>query len=119
MTRILAVDDSRTLRDMLSDCLTRAGHEVFTACDGAEGLAALRRHRPDIVITDLNMPVMDGLDFIAAARAEDAGRDVPLLLLTTETAGELKLRARKVGATGWLTKPFNEAQVLGLIDQLA
>ena len=65
------------------------------------------------------MPVMDGLDFIAAARADDAGRDLPLLLLTTETAGDLKLRARKIGATGWLTKPFNEAQVLGLIDQLA
>jgi two-component system, chemotaxis family, chemotaxis protein CheY len=119
MKRILAVDDSRTLREMLFDCLTGAGHEVFTARDGAEGLAALRAHRPDIVITDLNMPVMDGLDFIEAARADDAGRGVPLLLLTTETAGELKLRARKIGATGWLTKPFNEAQILGLIDQLA
>ncbi len=119
MTKILAVDDSRTLREMLFDCLTGAGHEVFTACDGAEGLIALREHRPDIVITDLNMPVMDGLEFIAAARAEEAGRGVPLLLLTTETAGDLKLRAREVGATGWLTKPFNGAQVLSLIDQLA
>ena len=119
MKRILAVDDSRTLREMLFDCLTGAGHEVFTACDGAEALDALRRHRPDIVITDLNMPVMDGIDFIEAARAEEAGRGVPLLLLTTETADELKLRARRVGATGWLTKPFNEAQVLSLIDQLA
>ncbi len=104
---------------MLTSCLSGAGHQVFTARDGAEGLAALREHWPDLVITDLNMPVMDGLDFIEAARAEDAGRGVPLLLLTTETANELKLRARKVGATGWLTKPFNEAQVLGLIDQLA
>ena len=119
MTKILAVDDSRTLREMLFDCLTGAGHEVFTACDGAEGLIALREHRPDIVITDLNMPVMDGLEFIAAARAEEAGRGVPLLLLTTETAGDLKLRAREVGATGWLTKPFNGAQVLVLIEQLA
>ncbi len=113
------MDDSRTLREMLSDCLTGAGHEVFTARDGAEGLAALCQHRPDIVITDLNMPVMNGLEFIAAARAEEAGRGLPLLLLTTETAGEMKLRAREVGATGWLTKPFNEAHVLGLIDQLA
>ena len=113
------MDDSRTLREMLSDCLTGAGHQVFTARDGAEGLVALREHRPDLVITDLNMPVMDGLEFIAAARAEEAGRGLPLLLLTTETAGELKLRAREVGATGWLSKPFNGAQVLGLIDQLA
>lgn len=119
MKRILAVDDSRTLREMLSDCLSGAGHEVVTACDGAEALVALREHRPDIVITDLNMPVMDGLDFIEAARAEDAGRDVPVLLLTTETADELKSRARRVGATGWLTKPFNEDQVLRLVDQLA
>ncbi len=119
MTRILAVDDSRTLREMLTNCLTAAGHEVITACDGVEGLAALREFHPDIVITDLNMPIMDGLDFIEAARSEDAGRGVPLLLLTTETATELKLRARAIGATGWLTKPFNEAQVLGLIEQLA
>ena len=113
------MDDSRTLREMLSDCLTGAGHEVFTARDGAEGLAALREHRPDLVITDLNMPVMNGLEFIAATRAEDAGRGLPLLLLTTEIADELKLRARAVGATGWLTKPFNGAHMLGLIDQLA
>ncbi|MFQ5565197.1 MAG: response regulator [Paracoccaceae bacterium] len=113
------MDDSRTLREMLTDCLTGAGHEVFTARDGTEGLAALRRHRPDIVITDLNMPVMDGLDFIAAARAEEAGRCLPLLLLTTETDDKLKLRARAVGATAWLTKPLNEALVLSLIRQLA
>lgn len=119
MTKILAVDDSRTLREMLTSCLNKAGHEVYTACDGSEALLALREHRPDIVITDLNMPVMNGLDFIEAARAEDAGRHVPLLLLTTETADDLKLQARKVGATGWLTKPFNATQVLGLVDQLA
>lgn len=119
MKRVLAVDDSRTLRDMLVDCLTGAGHQVYVAGDGAEALNALREHRPDIVITDLNMPVMDGLEFIEAARADAAGRDVPLLLLTTETATELKVRARQVGATGWLTKPFDGAQVLSLIDQLA
>ena len=113
------MDDSRTLREMLTNCLTGAGHEVFTPRDGAEGLAALREHRPDLVITDLNMPVMDGLEFIAAARAEEAGRGLPLLLLTTEIADELKLRARAVGATGWVTKPFNGAHMLGLIDQLA
>ena len=113
------MDDSRTLREMLTNCLTGAGHEVFTARDGAEGLVALRECRPDLVITDLNMPVMNGLEFIAAARAEDAGRGLPLLLLTTEIAGDLKVRAHAVGATGWLTKPFNGAHVLGLIDQLA
>ena len=119
MKKVLAVDDSRTLRDMLSDCLTKAGHDVRTARDGAEALEALREYMPDIVITDLNMPVMDGLDFIEAARAEAAGRDLPLLLLTTETGIELKERARRIGATGWLTKPFNSDQILSLVDQLA
>jgi two-component system chemotaxis response regulator CheY len=119
MTKILAVDDSRTLRELLASCLIRAGHEVYTACDGVEAMAALRLHRPDLVITDLNMPVMNGLDFIEAARADEAGRGVPLLLLTTETAEALKIRARAIGATGWLTKPFNESQVLGLVEQLA
>ena len=103
---------------MLANCLTGAGHEGYTACDGSEALAALREHHPDNVITDLNIPVMDGLDFIEAVRVEDAGRHVPLLLPTTETVGELKLRARQVGATGWLTKSFNKDQVLGLIEQL-
>ena len=78
MKKILAVDDSRTLRDMLISCLKNAGHEVYSAQDGAEALERLREHRPDIVITDLNMPVMDGLDFIEAARQEEAGRDVPV-----------------------------------------
>lgn len=119
MTKVLAVDDSRTLREMLSDCLTRAGHEVHTARDGAEALAALRRHRPDIVLTDLNMPVMNGLDFIRAARADEAGRGVPVLLLTTETAEEMQSQARIIGATGWLNKPFDERHILGLVDQLA
>lgn len=118
MKKVLAVDDSRTLRDMLIGCLQDAGHEVFSAQDGAEALERLREHRPDIVITDLNMPVMNGLEFIEAARGEEAGRDVPVLLLTTETAAELKERARAVGATGWLTKPFDEAQVLSLVNQL-
>lgn len=118
MKKILAVDDSRTLRDILAGCLSKAGHEVYTACDGDEALVALRRHRPDIVITYLNMPVMNGLDFIEVARAEDAGRGVPILLLTTESADELKRQARDIGATGWLTKPFNEARVLGLVNQL-
>ncbi len=118
MSRVLAVDDTRALRSMLVDCLTQAGHEVFEASDGREALDQLRLHRPDIVITDLNMPVMDGLDFIAAARTEPEGRAVPMLLLTTETAQALKDRARAVKATGWLTKPFDPDQILGLVDRL-
>ena len=117
MKRILAVDDSVPLRKMLVDVLRKAGHDVVEASDGKEGLDRLREHDPDMVITDLTMPVMDGLDFIEAARGEE--RDLPMLLLTTETADHLKARAREIGATGWLTKPFDSDQILRLVDQLA
>ncbi|MEL6233809.1 MAG: response regulator [Pseudomonadota bacterium] len=119
MKCVLAVDDAVSLRNMLCDCLRGAGHNVVEAANGQEALEQLRAHKPDIVITDLTMPVMDGLDFIEAARQEEDGQGLPMLLLTTETADRLKTRAREVGATGWLTKPFDPATVLRLIDQLA
>lgn len=119
MSVVLAVDDTRALRAMLSDCLKKGGHEVVLAADGVEALDQLRKHKPDIVITDLNMPRMNGLDFIEAARREPEGQSLPMLLLTTETAQTLKDRARAVRATGWLTKPFDPKQILSLVEQLA
>ena len=118
MSLILAVDDMRLLRNMLSDCLRAAGHEVVEAENGADALAQLKAHRPDMVITDLNMPVMDGLDFIENARREPEGASLPMLLLTTETAHELKERAREVCATGWIAKPFDPEQIIGLVERL-
>lgn len=119
MTKVLAVDDSKPMLAMLSRCLEKGGHDVIKAEDGLQALEQLRNQRPDIVITDLNMPNMDGLEFIEAARKDPAGRTLPILLLTTETAQALKDRAREVKATGWLTKPFDPDQILGLVDQLA
>lgn len=119
MSVVLAVDDTRALRAMLADCLKSGGHEVILAADGVEALDRLRERRPDIVITDLNMPRMNGLDFIEAARREPEGQNLPMLLLTTETAQSLKDRARAVKATGWLTKPFDPNQILALVEQLA
>lgn len=119
MSLVLAVDDTRALRAMLADCLKKGGHEVVLAADGVEALDKLREHKPDIVITDLNMPRMNGLDFIEAARREPEGRALPMLLLTTETAQSLKDRAREVKATGWLNKPFDPGQILSLVEQLA
>lgn len=119
MSRVLAVDDSPPLLGMLVKCLRDAGHDVLTATNGAEALEALRAHRPEMVITDLNMPEMCGLEFIAAARSEESGQGVPMLLLTTETAPELRQRARDVGATGWLEKPLDAERVLTLVRELA
>ncbi|MEO0914858.1 MAG: response regulator [Pseudomonadota bacterium] len=119
MSRVLAVDDTRALRAMLGDCLEKGGHEVILAVDGVEALDKLKTHRPDIVITDLNMPRMNGLEFIEAARREPEGQALPMLLLTTETAQALKDRAKEVRATGWLTKPFDPKQILSLVEQLA
>ena len=119
MSKVLAVDDSKPMLAMLTRCLEKGGHEVIKAVDGVEALSQLKKHRPDMVITDLNMPNMDGLEFIEAARKDPAGAALPILLLTTETAQALKDRAREVRATGWLTKPFDPDQVLGLVRQLA
>ncbi len=118
MKRVLAVDDTITFRMMLANCLRKGGHHVTEAENGKEALEKLLADPPDIVITDLNMPVMNGLEFIEFARREHAGRALPMLLLTTEVAEHLKQRAREVGATGWLTKPFDPAQILRLVDQL-
>jgi two-component system, chemotaxis family, chemotaxis protein CheY len=118
MSKILAVDDTRALRNMLAACLKKGGHEVLVACDGEEALSQLRRHKPDMVITDLNMPRMNGLEFIEAARRIPEGQSLPILLLTTETAQALKDKAREVKATGWLTKPFDPNHILSLVSQL-
>lgn len=104
---ILTIDDSRTMRDMLRLALTDAGYRVLQAVDGMEGFAVLQSETPDAVITDINMPVLDGFGFIEKARADERFRDLPILVLTTESTSSMKDRARAAGATGWITKPFD------------
>jgi len=104
---ILTVDDSRTIRDMLRMALTDAGYRVVQAADGAEGLETLEAERPDAIITDINMPTLDGFGFIEQVRRDDRFRATPILVLTTESDPEMKDRARAAGATGWIVKPFN------------
>lgn len=116
--KVLAVDDTLALRAMLADCLKGAGHRVLLAADGSEALQVLQTDRPDVVITDLNMPNMDGLAFLEAARKDPAGRGLPILLLTSETSPALQQRAIDARATGWLTKPFDPTQILSLVAQL-
>jgi len=109
---ILAVDDSRTMRNMLGMTLDQAGFTPHLADDGVHGLEMLEALDPDAIITDINMPRMDGFGFIDAVRGIDRHRSVPILVLTTESAAELKQRARDAGATGWIVKPFDPAKLV-------
>ncbi|MCJ7872009.1 response regulator [Phaeobacter sp. J2-8] len=116
--KILAVDDSRTIRHMLQSVLTGAGFEVELAEDGMDGLEKLDHCAPDLVITDINMPRLDGFGFISGARARTTGASVPILVLTTESGIQLKQRARAAGATGWIVKPFDEDKLISVINRL-
>lgn len=104
---ILTIDDSPSMRALLKSALDAQGFSVEGAGDGAEGLTRLRALNPDLVITDINMPNMDGFQFIEAARGIEEFRGTPILVLSTEFSDEKKGRARAAGATGWITKPFD------------
>lgn len=116
---VLAVDDSRTIRDMLRLTLTRAGVELHLAEDGVHGLELLEWLRPDAIISDINMPRLDGFGFIEAVRRQDQYRGTPILVLTTESAPELKARARAAGATGWIVKPFDPEKLVKALQMVA
>lgn len=116
--KVLAVDDSRTMREMLRIALTEAGFDVSLAEDGVHGLEVLAEVDPQVVITDINMPNMDGFGFIEHVRKSDTHRATPILVLTTESAAELKERARNAGATGWIVKPFDKTKLIGAIKRV-
>jgi len=118
--QVLAVDDSRTMRDMVRLALTGAGIEIALAEDGVHGLEVLAAMSPpDAIITDINMPRLDGFGFINAVRARDEYRAVPILVLTTESAAEMKQRAREAGATGWIVKPFDPVKLVKALRMVA
>lgn len=122
--RVLTVDDSRTMRDLLRLALAGAGFAVTQAVDGLDGLAVLRDGTasgagPDVIVTDINMPRLDGFGFIAAVRADAAHRGRPILVLTTEADAAKKARARAAGATGWIVKPFDPDTLAAAIRRVA
>ena len=104
---VLAIDDSRTIRNLVRRAMEEAGFTVTTADDGVDGVERFAEVDPDVVITDINMPRMDGFELIEAVRAEPRFRGTPILVLSTEFSDEKKARARSAGATGWITKPFD------------
>jgi two-component system chemotaxis response regulator CheY len=119
MKTVLTVDDSRTMRDMLKLSLTEAGFRVVQAEDGVHGLEVLKGETPDVIITDINMPRMDGFGFIEAVRLDADRRAIPILVLTTESDAEKKNRARQAGATGWIVKPFNPVKLVDAVRRVA
>ncbi len=116
---VLTVDDSRTMRDMLRLTLTSAGFRVVQAHDGAHGLDMLEAERPDLIVTDINMPVLDGYGFIERVRRSASHRATPILVLTTEIGADQKARARQAGATGWIVKPFVPDKLVALLRRVA
>ena len=117
--KILAIDDSRTMRNLLRATLCPAGFDVDIAEDGEDGLKRFDETDPDVVITDINMPRLDGFGFIEAARQRKRDRVVPILVLSTESGDHMKARARESGASGWIVKPFDEDKLLWAIERVA
>lgn len=117
-TTVLTVDDSRTIRNMLLMTLSGAGYDTLQAEDGVHGLEVLGGSEPDVIITDINMPRMDGFGFIENVRSSAQHRGIPILVLTTESDAEKKDRARQVGATGWIVKPFDPDKLLNAIQRV-
>ncbi|MDH5433575.1 MAG: response regulator [Gammaproteobacteria bacterium] len=118
MTKILAVDDSASMRQMVSFTLKSAGFDVTEAADGVEALRAAKTNAFDVVISDVNMPNMDGLSLVRELRTLSNYRFVPILMLTTESSNDKKQAGRSAGATGWIVKPFNPDQLLSTVRKV-
>ncbi len=116
--KVMTVDDSRTMREMVTFTLKGAGYDVVEAGDGQQALNALTANKVDLVIADLNMPVMDGLTLIRKLRALPQYRTTPLLMLTTEADEKKKAEGRSAGATGWIVKPFDPAKLISVVQKV-
>ncbi|HTM77559.1 MAG TPA: response regulator [Devosia sp.] len=115
---ILTIDDSASIRQMVVMTLSAAGHQVIEAINGADGYTKATTNIVHAVLTDLNMPVLNGIEFIRKYRQHPAGKGIPVILLTTESDEELKRQARESGATGWIVKPFKQDQLLAVIKKV-
>jgi two-component system chemotaxis response regulator CheY len=115
---ILAVDDSASMRQMVSFTLKHAGYEVIEAADGVDALDFARSNSVSLVLTDVNMPRMDGITLVRELRQLAAYKFTPMLVLTTESGADKKMQGKQAGATGWLVKPFNPDKLLATIAKV-
>jgi two-component system chemotaxis response regulator CheY len=113
--RVMAVDDSATVRKVLQATLISAGYEVVEAVDGADALEKLGSDSVDMLVTDLNMPNVDGIGLIQEVRQKPGNRFMPIIMLTSESQPEKKSAGKAAGASGWITKPFNPDQLLAVV----
>ncbi len=116
--RVMTVDDSKTMRDMVGFTLRSAGFTVIAAEDGKQAIGLLATNSVDVIITDLNMPVMDGVTLIRTLRADPRWRAVPILMLTTESDASKKSEGRSAGATGWIVKPFSPDKLIDVVNRV-
>ena len=115
---ILAVDDSASIRQMVSFTLKSAGYDVIEAVDGMDGLDKAKAKNANLILTDQNMPRMDGLTLIRSLRALPQYKTVPILMLTTESSDAMKAQGRAAGATGWLVKPFDPQKLIEVVRKV-
>jgi len=115
---ILIVDDSASLRQVVSIALKGAGYETLGACDGQDGLNKLKGQKVHLIISDVNMPVMDGITFVTELKKLPEHRFTPVIMLTTEAGDSMKQRGQAAGAKAWVVKPFQPAQMLTAVTKL-
>lgn len=116
--KILAVDDSPSIRGMVAFTLKGAGYEVVEAVDGLDGLEKAKQHDVNLILTDVNMPRMDGMALVKSLRGLARYRTAPILMLTTESSEAAKAQGREAGATGWLVKPFDPGRLLDVVARV-
>lgn len=115
---VLTVDDSASIRSAIAFALEPKGYRVLHAGDGQEGLAALKSNAVHMIITDLNMPNMNGIEMIRAVRGDRALDGIPVVLLTTESQKERMLEGKQAGAAGWIVKPFDEEKICAVVSRM-
>lgn len=116
--KILLVDDSASVRQVAGIALRRAGFETIEAANGQEGLAALESGRPNLIISDVNMPVMNGIEFLKAVKQHPTCKFTPVIMLTTESGDDLKQQGRAAGAKAWIVKPFQPQVLIDAVSKL-
>lgn len=118
MAKILVVDDSKSTRFMVATVLASAGHQITEARDGLEALRMAQTEKYNLVVSDINMPMMDGLELLKELRKTEGYRFTPIIILTTAESDGMKLKGREAGATAWITKPFSTAKLLEVIKKI-